>query len=87
LIGFSDSLQVIEMEIVSPPYLLDFGKAYFDCRAPYDGDQLAAWYEEMRELWDDDFDLVRSLVSVLWSRFRIHYLDVKPANVRFRADD
>jgi hypothetical protein len=87
LIGFNDSLQVIEMEIVSPPFLLDFGKAYFDCKAPYDSDQLAAWYQEMNDLWEDDYPLVCSLVFELWSRFRIHYLDVKPGNVQFRSDE
>jgi hypothetical protein len=74
------------MEIVSPPYLLDFGKAYFNCRAPYDAAQLDAWYQEMRELWEDDYGRACDLVSVLWSQFRIHYLDVKPGNVRFRAE-
>jgi hypothetical protein len=30
LYGCDDTLQVIEMSIVQPPYLLDFGKVYFD---------------------------------------------------------
>ena len=30
LLGSDDELQAIEMEIVQKPYLLDFGKVYFD---------------------------------------------------------
>ncbi len=87
LVGFSDDLHVIEMEIVSPPYLLDFGKAYIDRRAPFDEEQIEAWHEELKELFGDDYDQVCSIVSALWTRFRIHYLDAKPANICFRRDD
>ncbi len=34
LIGFDDSLMVIEMDIVNPPYLIDFGKVYLDAPPP-----------------------------------------------------
>lgn len=37
LLGCDDELQAIEMEIVQKPYLLDFGKVYFD------GEQLRAY--------------------------------------------
>lgn len=37
LVGFDDELQIIEMEIVKPPYLLDFGKAHLDARPDFPG--------------------------------------------------
>ena len=35
LIDFDDGLLVVEIEIVQPPYVLDFGKAYLDGLAVY----------------------------------------------------
>jgi hypothetical protein len=83
LIGFSDNLQVLEIEIVMPPYLLDSGKAYIDQRAPYDEEQLAAWNEELKELFEGNYDRVCSLIGILWHWYRIDYLDAKPQNIMF----
>ncbi len=35
LVDFDDGLLAIEIEIVQPPYLLDFGKVYLDAPPPY----------------------------------------------------
>ncbi|MBN8628221.1 MAG: hypothetical protein J0M17_22305, partial [Planctomycetes bacterium] len=43
LIDFDDDLLVVEIEIVKPPYVLDFGKAYLDCSSPFTKEQLAAY--------------------------------------------
>ena len=43
LLGYDEELLVIEMTIVQPPFLLDFGKAYVDRQPPYwDDAQLVA---------------------------------------------
>jgi hypothetical protein len=80
LIGFSDSLQVLEIDIVMPPYLLDE-------RGPYDEDQLAAWHEELKELFEGNYDRVCSLIGILWHRYRIDYVDAKPQNIMFAAPE
>ena len=41
LIDFDDSLQVIEIGVVQPPYLLDFGKAFLDKPPDYTAESLA----------------------------------------------
>ena len=40
LMGYDVELLAIEMEVVHPPYLLDFGKAYIDEPSPYSPGQL-----------------------------------------------
>jgi hypothetical protein len=51
LVDFDDELLVVEMTIVSPPFLLDFGKVHFDRRPEFSAETLAEWRESMRELF------------------------------------
>ena len=52
--NFDDELQVIEIEIVKPPYLLDFGKAHLDKRPDFPEETMAEWEEQLVELFGDD---------------------------------
>ena len=87
LIGFSDELQVIEIDVVMPPCLIDFGKAYIDERSPYTPEQLAEWHEELKEIFDDDYRVVRKVLASLWAYYGIDYTDAKPKNIWFRNDE
>ena len=80
--GFSDEFQVIEMSIVQPPYLLDFGKVYLDQPLPYADDQevMANWQSECEELFEDRWPEVQGVLEEL-KRFGIYYADPKPANI------
>ena len=85
LIGFEDELQVIEMSIVQPPYLLDFGKVYFD-RPPtdiYDSRQLKEAENYAKQLFGNQWPDVAGLLYTLRERFGIWYVDPKPANISF----
>jgi hypothetical protein len=87
LLDYADDLQIIEISFVHPPYLLDFGKAYIDEPSPYTPEQLAEW----RQSWVDFFprsDLPRvHKVLRLLMALGIEYVDPKPWNIRFRAED
>lgn len=83
MIDFADELQVIELEIVTPPYLLDFGKAYIDQKAPYDATQLTEYKNMIGELFGDDYPRVLKITRLLWSLCQIDYIDAKPANICF----
>src|SRR5436190_9433081 len=49
LVGYSDELMVIEIEMVQPPYILDFGKASLYRLPPhYTNDDIAALYAERK---------------------------------------
>jgi hypothetical protein len=87
LVNCDDDLLIVEMDIVEPPFLLDFGKAYIDTPPPYTPDQLAAWEQEWTRLFPKkDIPTVRRVVAALRG-LGIEYLDQKPQNIMLRFDD
>lgn len=82
LIAHSDTLMVVEMELVTPPYLLDFGKAYLDQTPDFSAEVWNDWEAERRELFEDRWPQVRALLAGLRVH-GIHYLDAKPGNIMF----
>lgn len=44
LLNYSNKYLVIEMELVMPPFVIDFGKAYLDRPPDYSDDALAQWW-------------------------------------------
>ena len=85
LVEFDESLLVIEIDVVTPPYLLDFGKAHLDHKPDFSEEVLADWEESLVEYFGEDVPLVK---SALWQlrKFGIYYLDAKPGNIRLRKD-
>jgi len=84
VLDFEDSLWVIEMEVVRPPYVLDFAGAYLDEEPPYvDSEEIMAqWESEKREQFEDRWPTVQRVLA----RFKQHgiYLaDIKPGNITF----
>ena len=82
LIGYDDSLHVIEMGIVTAPFILDFAKAWVDTPPDYSPEVLAEWESNSQELFDERWPIVKSLIYSL-RRFGIYYYDAKPANIMF----
>jgi hypothetical protein len=82
LVDFDDNLLVVEMTIVSPPFLLDFGKVHLDRRPEFSAETLAEWRESMQELFEHQWPEVRLLLAAL-ERYGIYYLDAKPGNIMF----
>jgi hypothetical protein len=83
LVDFDDELWVIEMTLVSPPFVLDFGGAYLDQRPDYSAETMAEWETERSELFGDDWPRVQAIRASL-ARFGIYYYDAHPGNNRFR---
>jgi hypothetical protein len=79
LIDFDPEFLVIEMSIVSPPYLLDFGKSWMT-RPDYTSEQWAEYEEEKSSLFDGNWELVQSALSAL-KRYGIWYVDPTPNNI------
>jgi hypothetical protein len=82
LIGFDDTLLVIEMEIVEPPYILDFGKVYIDSPPVYwrDAQMRRNAYAEWRERFDDHWEKVAGAMYCL-EKYGIYYVDPRPSNI------
>jgi hypothetical protein len=86
LVGYDDDLLVVEMDIVNPPCVIDFGKAYLDKKPPYSEEQLAESNERQAELWEDWEGRWEIVESIVWSLegLGIYYLDAKPGNIMFK---
>ncbi len=83
LIAYDDCLWVIEMEIVSPPFVLDFAGAYLDRPPDYPDDILEEWEEDKREQFGEErWEIVQSIMAT-FRRFKIFLADVKPGNITF----
>ncbi len=69
LIDFDDPLMAIEISIVAPPFLLDFGKVYLDAPPPYweDAEIMGHWHAEGRDNFGNRWKSVLSLISMLES--------------------
>jgi hypothetical protein len=83
LIDFHDVLLVIEMTLVTPPFLLDFGAAYVDERPDYPPETVAEAEEEMAEKFGEDLPAVQ-LIRATLAGMGIFYYDAHPGNIRLR---
>jgi hypothetical protein len=87
LIEYSHELAIIEITLVQPPYLLDFGKAYLDEPAPYSPEQLEEWRDDWARYFPvEDLPRVRKVLAIL-KGYGIDYVDPKPWNIRFRKEE
>jgi hypothetical protein len=84
LIDYDGPLMALEMSIVSPPFLLDFGKVYLDSPPPYwnDAEVMAHWHAEGQENFDTRWSKVLSVINML-QKYDIYYVDPKPGNIMF----
>lgn len=89
LVGWDDSLQVIEMSIVQPPYLLDFGKVYFDAPPThvYDRERMKVGEAEGKANFGPNWPVVSQVLYALQEKVGIWYVDPKPANIDCGIDD
>jgi hypothetical protein len=86
LLRFDDQRWIIEIEIVTPPYLLDFGKVGLDVRPDYSPEVWNDWLDQRSELFEHRWPEVQSLLRAL-EYHGIYYLDPKPGNIMFEDWD
>ena len=82
LVNFSDDLYVIEMTIVTRPFVLDFGGAYLDRAPEFSEEVMADWraekIEQFGENWPEAERILRELECL-----GIYVIDVHPGNIGF----
>lgn len=83
LVDFDDRLGCVEMEIVQPPFVLDFAGAYLDERPDYPDEVIEQWQAEKLDQYGDDWPLVQSIISK-FAALKIYLADVKPGNITLR---
>lgn len=85
LVGYDDSLMIVEMSVVSPPYFLDFGKCYLDHPPKYEDGTWDEYIEEKSKDFDPkEWELVEEALLDLKS-MGIYYIDPKTTNIRFHC--
>lgn len=83
LVDYDDELMIVEMEIVSPPYVIDFAGARIDSPPDFPPEVMEEWEAEKAEQFEDDWPRVWEVV-VAFQRFGIYLGDVHPGNIRLR---
>jgi hypothetical protein len=82
LLNYHETFGVIEMETVTPPCILDFGKCYLDSQPEHSAETWRDHHESQRELWEDRYSTVQRILGMLKSH-GIYYQDPKPGNIIF----
>lgn len=77
-----DQLQVVEMTIVTPPFLLDFAGAFLDQRPQFPQEDWSEWEADKREKFGTRWRTVQAVMDAL-EELGIYHVDVSPANIRF----
>jgi hypothetical protein len=77
-----EELQVIEMTIVTRPFVLDFAGAYVGGRPEFSEEIWAAWEAEKREQFGSRWRTVQTVIGAL-EGLGVHLLDVSPTNIAF----
>lgn len=83
---FDEKRQIVEMTLVSPPFVLDFGAAYLDtipehALVPHVRAQTEI---KKREMFGDDVEEVNGILADFHARYGIILVDIHPGNIRVR---
>jgi hypothetical protein len=85
VLATDETLGVIEMSIVKPPFLLDFAGARLDDPVEFPEDIIEQWLADKREEFGSHWPRVAGILHEL-ERMGISMLDVHPGNIRFGAE-
>lgn len=83
LIRYDDALRALEMTIVSPPRILDFGADHLDWPPEFSDEIWADWERKNEEQFGADWPAVQMIIGD-FEDMGIFLLDPSPANIRFR---
>src|SRR2546421_11670861 len=67
LLNFDDDLRVLEMQMVSSPYLLDFASAWLDKPPDFSREVINEWHQRLRESFGARFpDIINALETLAY---------------------
>jgi hypothetical protein len=88
LLSFDDSLWIVEMQIVSPPFVLDFAGASLDQQsrvfAEMSDEDHQEWIDSRIEMYGDDWPRVETVLAE-FRKQKIFLTDIKPGNITIRG--
>jgi hypothetical protein len=73
---------IIEMTIVTRPFVLDFAGAYLDNPPEFSAAVWTEWAIEKQEQFGDRWPQVQGVLAAL-EEMDIHMVDVSPSNIAF----
>ena len=85
LIGADDDLRVIEMSIVTRPFVLDFAGAYISAPPTFSDEIWAEWEAEKRDQFGIHWPKVQAVREAL-EEMDIYMVDVSPSNIVLWVD-
>jgi hypothetical protein len=83
LIESHDDLWIVEMSIVSPPFIVDFAGARLDAPLRFEPEIMAEWLQDKKEEFESDWPAVKRAMWAFES-IGVYLTDVAPRNVRCR---
>ena len=81
LLRYDDVLWVLEMTVVTRPFVLDFAGAYLDFGPEFSEEVLADWHAEKQEQFERHWPEVQAILRELEGRYGIFLIDVTPNNI------
>ena len=83
LIELHNVLWIVEMTIVSPPFIVDFAGARLDSPATFEKEIMDDWLAEKKEEFESDWPTVKRAVWQL-EKIGVYLVDVAPRNIQCR---
>jgi hypothetical protein len=81
-LGAADDLRVIEISIVTRPFVLDFAGTYLNAPPEFPNGVMEDWEADQREKFETRWPEVQAVMSA-FEEFGIYLLDISPANIAF----
>lgn len=81
VLRYDDTLWILEMTVVTRPFVLDFAGAYLDFGPEFSDEVLADWNAEKEEQFDRHWPEVQAILRELEGRYGIFLIDVTPNNI------
>jgi len=85
LLGHDVELLVIEMTIVTKPYVLDFAGAYIDDPPEFPPDVMEERHAHWGEVFEDRWPAVQGIMAQ-FRRYGIHLLEPSPGNIALEGE-
>ncbi|MBX2850826.1 MAG: hypothetical protein KTR15_03660 [Phycisphaeraceae bacterium] len=85
-INANGELQIIEMGIVEPPFLLDFGTSLTDIKPDFTAEVWEDWWGRVQENFEEHFAEAEAVFYYLQRKLNIWHLDLRPSNLRFAGE-
>jgi hypothetical protein len=82
LIAVDDHLWIIEMTVVSRPFVLDFAGAYLELPPDFSEEVLAVWCADKQEQFGQRWPDVQAVLRAL-EGYGVYMEDVNPGNISF----